>query len=320
MNRFTLAALATTAFLTSTVFAEDGALPTMITLGTGSRLATWTIPALANARKTPVVFLHGGPGMYTTVGARNKGSSLRAAGFNTIYFDQAGVGLSDRIPAVQYTMLRAVDDVEALRVSLKVDKMILWGSSYGADLAALYARRFPDRVAGMILTSPGTFPGFNAKRNYSLTDRGKVNIGPALSKASGQIDKLGGAAEATIPQDVAGKLMDELVGVELMNGMVCKGTHSSPVIGGGGNLYPNRMLAKELKKTTFPAGAPLGRPVLILRGTCDFLPMDNAERYRAAFGGTIVSIANAGHQFVENRAGVDAALTHFATTELAGVE
>ena len=292
----------------------------MITLSTGSRLATWSVPASAKARKTPVVFLHGGPGMYTTEGARSKGAALRANGFNTIYFDQAGGGLSDRIPAAQYTMQRAVDDIEALRIALKLDKLVLWGSSYGADLAALYARRFPDHVAGMILSSPGSFPGSDAKRNYGLTDRGKVNIGPTLSKAVRQIDKLGGAAEATIPQDVAGKLMDELVSAELMNGMVCKGTHSPPAVGGGGNLYPNRMLAKELKAMPFPVGGPLGRPVLILRGTCDFLPMGNAERYRAAFGGTIVSISNAGHQFVENRADYDAALTRFATTELAGVE
>jgi pimeloyl-ACP methyl ester carboxylesterase len=320
MNRFCIAAFAASAFISTSAYAEETAPITMISLSTGSRLATWTVPAPIKPRKTPVLFLHGGPGMYTTEGARNKGAVLRAAGFNTVYFDQAGGGLSDRIPAAQYTMQRAVDDVEALRVALKYDKIILWGSSYGADLAALYARRFPDRVAGMILTSPGTFPGFNAKRNYGPTDRGKVNIGAALSKAVGQIDKLGGAAEATIPQDAAGKLMDELVGAELMNGMVCKGTYSPPVVGGGGNLYPNRMLAKELKQMAFPAGAPLGRPVLILRGTCDFLPMDNAERYRAVFGGTIVSIANAGHQFVENRADYDAALTRFATSELAGVE
>ena len=320
MNRFALAALATVAFSPLNAHAEAISSPTMIMLSTGSRLATWSVPAPTKTHKTPVVFLHGGPGMYTTEGARSKGEALRAVGFDTIYFDQAGGGLSARIPAIQYTMQRAVDDIEALRISLKIDKMILWGNSYGADLAALYARRFPDRVAGMILSSPGTFPGFNAKRDYSSTDRGKVNIGPALSKAVGQIDKLGGAAESTISQESAGKLMDELVSAELMNGMVCKGTHSPLVVGGGGNLYPNRMLAKELKAMTFPVGPALDRPVLILRGTCDFLPMENAERYRATFGGAIVSIANVGHQFVENRADFDAALTRFATTELAGVE
>ncbi len=304
----------------SPVLAEPVATPIMVALPTGSHLATWTIPAVANPRQTPVVFLHGGPGMYTTEAARSKGAVLRAAGFNTIYFDQAGGGLSDRIPAVEYTMQRAVDDVEALRIAMKIDRMVIWGSSYGAEVAALYARRYPDRLAGLILSSPGSYPGTDGKRDYSVTNRGRVTMSPALGKAVGQIDRLGAAAEASLSQEVAGKLMDELIASDLMGGMVCKGTAVTPTVNGGGNLFSNRILARELKRMTFPAGPQLAVPVLILRGGCDFLPPENAERYRAAFGGSIVTIPNAGHQFVENRAAVDATLTRFATTELSGIK
>jgi pimeloyl-ACP methyl ester carboxylesterase len=295
--------------------------PTMVTLSTGSRVATWTVPATATQqRKTPVLFLHGGPGMYTTEGARSKGAPLRAAGFKTIYFDQAGGGRSDRLPATQYSLQRAVDDVEALRVSMKADKIVLWGSSYGAALASLYVRRYPDRIAGLILSSPGGFPGTTPKRSYGLTNRGSVTMSAALSKALGQVDGKGAAAEALISQEAAGKLMDELVASELLGGMVCKGTRITPIVNGGGNLFPNRILGKQLKSTPLAEGAPLGRPVLILRGSCDFLGPENAERYRAAFGGTITTIPGTGHQFVENRAALDAALTDFATKQLAGVE
>ena len=321
MKMSCLAVAAAIAALTTAAHAQNAPPPTMLSLSTGSRVATWTLPAAAKPRKTVVVFLHGGPGMYTTQGARNQSATLRAAGFATVYFDQAGGGLSDRIPAVQYTMQRAIDDLEALRITLKIDKFILWGNSYGAGLAALYARRFPDQVAGMILTSPGMFPGFDGKRDYSKTDRGNVNIGPALTSAIRQIDKLGGAAETSLSQDASGKMMDQLVNAELMNGMVCKASAApSPVAAGGGNLFPNRMLAKELKRTPLPAGAPLAGPVLIVRGSCDFMPMESAERYRAAFGGTIVTIPDTGHQFVEKRAEVDAVLARFAATDLAKVE
>lgn len=317
--RFAPAILACLLALPNVALAQTS--PVMVTLGTGSRVATWTISPPAKARKTPVLFLHGGPGMYTTEGARSKGAALRAAGFTTIYFDQAGGGLSDQIPATQYTMQRAVDDVEALRVALKLDKVILWGSSYGADLAAFYARRFPDRVAAMILTSPGNFPGVAVKRDYSRTDRGKADIGPDAGKAVRLIDSKGGAAEASLSQAAAGKLMDAVVSAELMNGMVCKGSPSPPpTVAGGGNLYANRLLSREVKKTALPAGVALAGPVLIIRGTCDFLPMESAERYRASFGGTIVSIPETGHQFVEKRADLDAALTRFATVDLAGIE
>lgn len=320
MSRLVIAVAATFAFIASPSRAEDAMPPAMKTLATGSRIAIWTIPASAKPRKTLVLYLHGGPGMYTTQDARDKGTALRAVGFTTVYFDQAGGGLSDRLPAAQYTLRRAVDDVEAIRIALKADKIVLWGNSYGASLATLYARRFPDRVAALILSSPGGFPGTEVKRNYGLTNRGNVTIGAALTKAMRVIDKRGAAAEADVSQAQAGKLMDELVTTELMDGMVCKGTSLAPEAGGGGNLFPNRLLAKEMKAMPIPQGAPLGRPVLILRGSCDFLSMENAERYRSELGGSIVSVPNTGHQFVENRAGVDAALTRFAATELAGVE
>ena len=125
-------------FAAQAALADVPAHPTMVVLPTGSRLATWNLPATGAARRTPVVFLNGGPGGFVTTGAMDKGASLRAAGFATFYFDRAGTGQSDRIPAVQYTLDRAVADVEALRKFLNADRIILWGSSYGADLAVLY--------------------------------------------------------------------------------------------------------------------------------------------------------------------------------------
>jgi pimeloyl-ACP methyl ester carboxylesterase len=318
-SRFTPALLLSSIFSLTVATAADP--PKLIALPTGSTLATWSIKATKPQHLTPVVFLHGGPGMYTTENMRTHGAPFRAAGFSTIYFDQAGGGLSPSIPAAQYSLVRAVDDLEALRIEFKIDKLILWGNSYGADLATLYVHRFPKNVAGLILTSPGAFPGFAAKRDYRMTDRGKVTIGPELTKAIRKIDKLGGGAEATLSQAATGKLMDELVSSELMNGMLCKGAPvPAPIVSGGGNLYANRMLQAELKRTRLPDTLLSGRPVLIVRGACDFLPMANAERYRAALGGTIITIANAGHQFVENRTDLDAALKRFAEFDLAAIE
>ncbi len=295
--------------------------PTMIALPTGSRLATWTLVADGKAKKTPIIFLHGGPGMFTTKGAREKGAPMRAAGFTTIYYDQAGGGQSGPIAAAGFTMQRAVDDLEALRVAMHVDKIILWGSSFGADLAAFYIRRFPDRVAGLILTSPGMYPAFAGKRDYGKTNRGRVEIGKALSKAIAKIDKQGAAAEATLSQADAGKLFGEIVTSDLMSGTVCKGSAPPPPFTEtGGNLYANRMLLKEVKSTTLATGIALKAPSIIIRGDCDFIPVESAKRYQAAFGGSIVAIENTGHDLIERSDLVVAALTRFATIDLAGVE
>lgn len=55
-----------------------------------------------------------------------------------------------------YRCDRLVDDVEALRVHLGLDTVDLLGHSAGANLAALYTARFPERVARLVLVTPGT--------------------------------------------------------------------------------------------------------------------------------------------------------------------
>jgi pimeloyl-ACP methyl ester carboxylesterase len=297
--------------------------PVMLSLSTGSKVASWTLrdDAAPKKHKTPVLFLHGGPGMFTTEDARRHGAALRTAGFETVYFDQAGGGLSERLPAAQYTLQRAIEDLDALRAALKQDKIILWGNSFGASLAALYARRYPEHVAGIIFSSPGSFPGTKVKREYKLTNRGSVPIGKALSKAVDLVDSKGAAAEATISQAEAGKLLDEMVNAELLEAMVCKGSVAPPhPVLSGSNLFPNRMLQKELASSKAADGAPMDKPVLILRGACDFQPLQNAERYQAQFGGTVVTIAGTGHQFMEKPAELDAALAAFATSGLGAID
>ena len=311
-------------FAARAAFAEVPAHPTMIILPTGSRLATWNLPATGVARRTPVVFLHGGPGGFVTTGAIDKGASLRAAGFTTFYFDQAGTGQSDRIPAVQYTLDRAVADVEALRKFLNADRIVLWGSSYGADLAVLYEQRFPDKVAGLIFTSPASFPGTKPDRDYRVTNDPKTEASDALSRAARMIDRQGAAAEATLSQDAAGKLFDADLNNGALDGrMVCKGsTAAPPTAVTGGNLYPNRMLAKELKglKPLIAVLATTRRPAITIRGACDFIPLSSAEKYKAAYGGTLVTIPATGHGLRENPSAFDSTLRQFALGPLAVLE
>ena len=271
-----------------------------------------------------MLYLHGGPGGFITTGVIAKGATLRAAGFSTIYFDQTGTGQSNRIPAVQYTLDRAIDDVEALRVALGAERIILWGSSYGADLAVLYERRFPARVAGFIFTSPGTFPGVKPKHDYSPTNDRKVEASDALSRAARQIDRLGGGAEATLSQDAAGKAFDADLNSGALDGrMVCKGsTTPPPPAVTGGNLYPNRMLSKELKglKPVDPVRSSTLRPTITVRGSCDFVPISSAEKYQAAYGGMLVTVDKSGHGLRENAADFESALRQFAFGPLSGIE
>ncbi len=294
--------------------------PVMISLPTGSEIATWTLAPDKPSHKTAIFFLHGGPGLYTEGRRLSEGEPFRAAGFTTFYFDQAGGGRSKRLPARDYSLDRAVADLEALRAKLGQEKLILWGNSFGTSLAALYAAKFPDRVAGLILTSPGTFPGTNPKRTYSQTNRDKVKMSKAISSAIGQIDKSGAGAESKISQEDAGKAFDEMLAAELIESMVCKGAQvKPPPLSGGGNLFANRIILKSLERLDFKPARMPKVPTLIIRGSCDFLPESNAATYAALFESKVTTISGAGHGLIEKRAEIDAALGAFASGALRAV-
>ncbi len=86
--------------------------------------------------KTPLLTLHGGPGA-----AHNYLLSMKALADErpVIFFDQLGTGKADS-PADEkiYTIQRSVDELDAVRKALGLDKVILFGHSWGTVLAIEY--------------------------------------------------------------------------------------------------------------------------------------------------------------------------------------
>jgi proline iminopeptidase len=99
----------------------------------GGNIAWWR---KGSGGKTPILTLHGGPG-----GAHNYLHSLEALAEDrsVIFYDQLGCGLADA-PADEslYTIQRSVDELDAVRKSLGLDKVVLFGHSWGAMLAIEY--------------------------------------------------------------------------------------------------------------------------------------------------------------------------------------
>jgi proline-specific peptidase len=99
----------------------------------------------------PVVFLHGGPGQdfhYIIDALRPQ---LRRHAF--VLYDQRGSILSP-VPAGtedRLTMQQMVDDLEALRVALGRDRLVLFGHSFGSLLAMAYYRAYPAHVERLVL-------------------------------------------------------------------------------------------------------------------------------------------------------------------------
>ncbi len=72
--------------------------------------------------------------------------------YRIILFDQRGCGRSRPHASVEAnTTWHLVADIEAIRTTLGIDKWMVFGGSWGATLALIYAQAHPDRALHLIL-------------------------------------------------------------------------------------------------------------------------------------------------------------------------
>ena len=104
---------------------------------------------------SPVVLLSGGPGFEFDY-MKEVGSFLPAE-YQRIYLEQRGTGRSipPVVSAETISVKLWVEDLEALRIALKQEKLFLVAHSGGGIYAQSYAAPHPDRVERMILIGPG---------------------------------------------------------------------------------------------------------------------------------------------------------------------
>ena len=99
---------------------------------------------------TPLLHLHGGPG-----GTSSFNLSEIADERPVIVFDQLGNGRSDHHKDT--TLLKVhklVEQVRAIKTSLKLNEFYLSGGSWGTALALEYYNKYPEGVKGLIFNSP----------------------------------------------------------------------------------------------------------------------------------------------------------------------
>lgn len=106
-------------------------------------------------RQKPVCFiLHGGPGGDHT--AFKPTLSPLAEHMQLVYIDHRGSGLSERGTQSTYTIENNVEDIEALRQYLGLEKIVICGQSYGGMVAQAYASKYKENLQALLLvvTSP----------------------------------------------------------------------------------------------------------------------------------------------------------------------
>jgi proline iminopeptidase len=117
-----------------------------------------------NPHGVPVVFLHGGPGAGATPVHRR---FFDPSAYRVIIFDQRGAGRSEpQGELTNNTTQDLIDDIEALRVHLGIDRWMVFGGSWGSTLALAYGQAHPDRCIGMVLR--GIFLGRQQELDWFL--------------------------------------------------------------------------------------------------------------------------------------------------------
>lgn len=127
-----------------------------------------------NPNGIPVVFLHGGPGSGCRPLHRRY---FDPEIYHIILFDQRGCGRSRPLGELtNNTSEDLIGDMEAIRTLLKIDRWVLFGGSWGATLAMLYARRYPQQVMAMILR--GVFLGRQQDIDWVYAEGGASKLFP----------------------------------------------------------------------------------------------------------------------------------------------
>jgi len=125
-------------------------------LKTGSHIAYTAILPKGDSIKTPIIYLHGGPGGKITDAAISTLSPLAEKGHPVYFYDQIGSGYSERLEDIsEYSVARHREDLEAIAELLHADQLILVGHSWGCLLAINFAQHHPTKVEAMILDGPG---------------------------------------------------------------------------------------------------------------------------------------------------------------------
>jgi len=140
--------------------------------------------------KTPLVILAGGPGFDHGYLLTSDAWDKLAAHRPIVFYDQRGTGRSGELkPGQTCTLADQVADLEALRVKLGVERIDLFGHSWGGFLAMAYAARHPEHVAHIVLCD-------SSAPKWSDTDDMLKNLFPEATERRNQDEALAASGDA----------------------------------------------------------------------------------------------------------------------------
>ena len=265
------------------------------------KIAYTKVPGLAiKESRSPIIFIHGGPGGYIHSSNISSMAKVNAAGHDIYLYDQVGSGLSDRLKRPKdYSLDRHVEDLHLI-ITKKINqsKVILLGQSFGAIIASHFVARYPELIDRLILTCPGDLEPLpydqngefinivekypvpeqlnfiDAPQYHQIVDRSVMQPRIIMSTTIAILFN-----RKYAPDSEMDALMNNMA-AKFMSSMVCDLTNVLPQEGGGGGYA--RMLTgyfPEDPENIRPTLKKLDFPVLIMQGQCDQLPFAFSYEY-----------------------------------------
>lgn len=129
------------------------------------------VPDGPKMRTKPIAFIiHGGPGADHS--SYKPTFSTLSDRLQLVYYDLRGQGRSQRGAKETYTLENNIEDLEALRQYLGLDKIALIGTSYGGMVALSYATRYPEKISHLVVIASTASNHFLERAKEILADRG----------------------------------------------------------------------------------------------------------------------------------------------------
>ncbi len=236
----------------------------------------------------PVLLCHGGPGMWDYL----EPVAQLLPRHRTHRFHQRNCGWSTG--PEDYSVSRAVADVEALRQHWGYGTWSVFGHSWGATLALAYAWTHPEHVERVVFCC-GLGPGEEWKFDYRAEEARRLTP-EQLARRRQLRDR-----ERTADEEVEYLTLcwctdhaDPVQGMEMARRDALTARYEV-------NVRANRELQAEASSWSVPQiavwAASITAPVLVVHGQCDPRPLWSIERIRSVVpDGRLAIIAGAGHE------------------------
>lgn len=261
--------------------------------------------------KSPIIFLHGGPGGYVHSSIIETLSELTKLGHDIYLYDQRGSGLSDRLPKFSdVSFEKHVKDLkEIILERIKTNKVILIGQSFGCSIISHFSAKHPNLVEKIIFSSPGQLLPRRINGNVYVDLHSLFPKPDSLQfvkpyRFVEDVDKTALKPKAILATTgallfdsklISDKQMDRILNTlatKFTKGMVCDQKNILPEEGGGGLyafLATNNGDVPEVRDDL----KNVDSPVLVIQGQCDYIPFSTAYEYVHVY-------PNAKYQFIEN--------------------